>query len=531
MQLTTLDWAIISAYFLMLFGIGYYFSRRQKSAKDYFLAGRNSKWYAIGASVFASNISSEHLIGLAGSGAAAGLAVGAYEWMAVFCIFTLIWVFLPNYLKSKVFTMPEFLERRFNPQCRWYLTVISIFAYIFTKISVALFAGAIILKYVLGWDYLTSALIIVVFTGIYTIAGGLSAVIFADIIQTVILISGSILLTLIGLHRVGGFAQLQASLPSNFFDMLRPASDPVYPWPGVIFGIMVLGIWYWATDQNIVQKALSAKNLNHARAGGNLTAFLKILPVFIFVLPGLIARALWGNELAANPDKAYPMLLTRLLPAGIAGLVIAALLAALVGSMSAVFNSCSSLFTMDIYRKLHPKADDKRLVLMGRLFTGVIVIIGILWIPLISYLNNQMYQYIQSVQAYISPPVSAVFLVGILWKRTTGKAALTTLITGGVLGAGRFILDIIAKSNDIGVLSSITRISFLNYCCLMFLFCVLLIVVVSYLTQAPDEEKIKDLVISKTTHPSQISSKWTYVNIAISILVGISVISLWAYFS
>lgn len=267
MTLKILDWTILAAYFIFLFAIGIYYSRKQKSATQYFLAGRNSKWYAIGASVFAANISSEHLIGLAGSGAAAGLAVGAYEWMAVFCIFGLIWVLLPNYLKSKVFTMPEFLEKRYNPQCRWYLTSISILAYIFTKISVALFAGAIILKFVLGWDYMMSALVLMVFTGLYTIAGGLSAVIFADIVQTTILIIGSLILTYIGLDKAGVFFTLRKSLPPDFFDMFKPARDPVYPWPGIVFGILILGIWYWATDQYIVQKALSAKTLiTHGQA-------------------------------------------------------------------------------------------------------------------------------------------------------------------------------------------------------------------------------------------------------------------------
>ena len=216
MELSIYDWLILGLYFLILFTLGVYFARKQKSATQYFLAGRKSRWYVIGPSTFAANISSEHLIGLAGSGAAAGLAVGAYEWMAVFCLFSLAWIFLPKYLKSKVFTMPEFLEKRFNPQCRWYLTVISIIAYIFTKISVALFAGAIILKFTVGWDYLTSALILVVATGLYAMAGGLSAVIYADLIQTTILIAGSVILTLIGLDKVDGFAGLRNALPSDF---------------------------------------------------------------------------------------------------------------------------------------------------------------------------------------------------------------------------------------------------------------------------------------------------------------------------
>ena len=534
MELTFIDWISIGVYFLFLFGTGLYFSRRQKTASDYFLAGRNSRWYAIGSSVFAANISSEHLIGLAGSGAAAGLAVGAYEWMAVFCIFALIWFFLPRYLKSKVFTMPEFLERRFNSACRWYLTTLSILAYIFTKISVALFAGAIIMKFVLGWDYMFSALVLVVFTGLYTIAGGLSAVIFADMVQTAILIIGSVILTLIGINRAGGLHEIHASLPPDFFDMLRPASDPHYPWPGIIFGIFILGIWYWATDQYIVQKALSARNLDHARAGGNLTALLKILPVFLFVFPGLIARVLWPEQVASEPDMAYPMLLTNLLPPGVSGLVIAALMAALISSLSAVFNSTSSIFTMDIFRKFRPDAPDRTLVRAGRIFTVVIVVIGLLWIPLIRHLSNQIYQYLQSVQAYISAPVTAVFLVGILWKRTTGKAAFITLLTGGILGALRFVLDIVTKNHALPGLEFYTGIPFLNFCVFLFILCVILLISISMITENPSFKKA-DIELICDTGKGQVARKGEqrllYVNIAFSILVGLTVISLWIWLS
>lgn len=534
MTLSTIDWLTIGVYFVFLFGIGLYFARKQKTTTDYFLAGRKSKWYAIGTSVFAANISSEHLIGLAGSGAAAGLAVGAYEWMAVFCLFGLIWFFLPRYLKSKVFTMPEFLERRYNAQCRWYLTTISILAYIFTKISVALFAGAIILKFVLGWDYMFSAVILVVFTGLFTIAGGLSAVIFADMIQTAILILGSVALTLIGLNQAGGFHEVRASLPPEFFDMFRSASDPTYPWPGVVFGIFILGIWYWATDQYIVQKALSARNLDHARAGGNLTALLKILPVFIFVLPGLIARVLWPEELMANPDMAYPMLLTNLLPRGLAGLVIAALLAALISSLSAVFTSCSSLFTMDIYRKFRPEASEKKLVNAGRLFTGLIVVVGVLWIPLIRHMSDQIYQYLQAVQAYISPPITAVFIVGILWRGATGKAAFITLITGGLIGAFRFILDIVSRTHTLGSFQWIVDIPFLNFCVMMFILCVIILITVSLLGRNPASKmaEIESITASGTTYAVKGRERtWLYVNIAFSILVGLGVIGLWIHFS
>jgi SSS family solute:Na+ symporter len=532
MEFSTVDWITLGLYFMILAALGIYFSFKQKSATQFFLAGRNTRWYAIGTSIFAANISSEHLIGLAGSGASAGLAVGAYEWMAVFCLFILAWVFLPKYIKSQIFTLPEFLERRFNSHCRWYMSVISIVAYIFTKISVSLFAGAIVLKYTVGWDYITSAFILVVATGIYTIAGGLAAVIYADILQTVVIIAGSAMLTITGLVKLDGFAGLKASLPSGFFDMVYPASHNVYPWTGVIFGILILGIWYWATDQYIVQKALSARNLDQARAGANLTAALKILPVFIFVLPGLIAHALWPAEVKASPDLAYPMMLTRLLPTGLTGLIMAALLAAIISSLSAVFNSCSTLFTMDIYRKLKPAAMDRELVRMGRIFTAVIMIIGILWIPLIRHLSNQIYQYLQSVQAYIGPPITAVFLAGIFWKKATGKAAFITLITGGILGAFRFIMDIISKSTDIGLFKGFVEISFLNYSIIIFIVCLIELIIISYIKpEELSEKKIDELLIHKEELTHRKISTWTIVNIGFSVIVGLTVIMLWIHFS
>jgi len=276
MTLTVADWATIALYFAAVFAVGFYFARKERTSKDYFLASRNVFWFAIGASIFASNIGSEHLIGLAGAGAAGGLAVGAYEWAAVFCIMVLAWVFLPHYLGSNVYTMPEFLERRFNPQCRWALTLISILAYVFTKISVALFAGAILIKAVIGWPVHVSAVVLVIATGVYTIAGGLSAVIYTELIQTFILIGGSLLLTLIGLHEVGGFPGLRETLPPDFFHMIKPMSDPLFPWTGTIFGIFLLGVWYWCSDQVIVQRALAAKNLSHARGGAIMAAWLKI---------------------------------------------------------------------------------------------------------------------------------------------------------------------------------------------------------------------------------------------------------------
>jgi len=533
MVLSVMDWLIIGLYFTAVFAVGFYFSRKEKTSQEYFLAGRNAGWFAVGASIFATNIGSEHFIGLAGSGADSGLAVGAYEMSAVFCIIALAWIFLPYYLKSKVFTMPEYLERRFNPGCRWFLTMISLFAYVFTKISVALFAGAILIEAVIGWPPAVSAVLLVVATGIYTILGGLSAVIYTDMIQAFILIGGSAILTGVGMHMVGGFAGLRGALPPDFFHMIKPMNHPVYPWTGTTMGIVILGIWYWCTDQVIVQRALGAKSLTHSRGGAVFAAFLKILPLFILVLPGLIARALWKSEIESAPDMAYPLIIIRLMPEGVAGLMIAALLAALMSSLSAVFNSCSTLITMDIYRKFRPDATERRLVTVGRLTTAAIVVVSIIWIPMIRYLSNQIYQYLQSVQSYIGAPITAVFLTGILWKRATGRAAIITLVTGGVLGLIRFLTDILSRMGfkDFGPFNILTGYAFLNFSVVIFVFCVFLMVVLSLLTEKPRDEQVENLTFSTGTMSVGVEKSWIWIQAGLSLLVVAVVVAIWVHFA
>ena len=530
-----LDSIIIAAYFLAVFGIGFYHSRRQSNTSEYFLAGHSVGWFAVGASLFSTNISSEHFIGLAGSGASSGLAVGCYEWSASFCLFILGWLFVPYYLRSRVFTMPEFLERRFGPACRWYLTIVSLIAYIFTKISVHLFAGAILMREVLGWDYLTTSILLVVATGIYTITGGLKAVIYTDLFQSFVLITGAVVLSVLGLEKAGGFAGLRAALPPDFFHMVKPASDPVYPWVGTIFGTLILGIWYWCTDQSIVQKTLSARDVEQARKGTFFCAALKILPVFILVLPGLIARALYPNVVTG--DNAYPTLVLRLLPRGLVGLMVAALLAALMSAMSSVLNSCSTLITMDIFRKLRPDASERRLVFVGRVMTGVIVVLSIAWLPFIKYLSNEIYQYLQSVQAYVGAPITATFLVGVLWKRATARAAITTLVTGGLIGAFRFLMDVLhnALHWDLGPLNDLVAFSFLNFSVIVFTFCVLLMAAVSLLDAAPALEKTDGLTM-EWAGPSPARSGWLPItgairsDVLITLLVGGFILALWVHF-
>lgn len=521
-----LDNVIIVVYFLIVFAIGIYHSLKERNTKDYFLAGGDVGWVAIGFSLFATNISSEHFIGLAGSGASTGLAVGCYEWSAAFCLFILGWLFVPHYLKSKVYTMPEFLERRFGANCRWYLTIISLIAYVFTKISVSLFAGGILIREVFGWDYMTTAIFLVIATGVYTVFGGLAAVIYTDLFQAVLLILGAIVLTWLGLDRAGGFEGLRASLPPDFFHMIKPASDPAYPWIGTTVGTIVLGIWYWCTDQVIVQRTLSARNINEARKGTFFCAAMKILPVFILVLPGLCARAIWPNEVTG--DNAYPLLVTRLLPPGLKGLMVAALLAALMSSLSSVFNSCSTLITMDIYKKLNPTASESKLVNVGRIATGVVVVISIAWIPLIRGLNNEVYQYLQSVQAYVGAPITAVFLTGILWRGATASAAFTTLVVGGLLGAGRFTLDILhnALKMDLGALNAVVEFSFLNYSIIVFILCLGMMYTLSKSSTPRPLAEIEDITIAPGGALYGSKNEMIFTGI-----VAVAILGLWIHFA
>src|SRR6201982_3995345 len=468
--LASIDLAIIGVYFLVVFGIGFYFSRKERTSEEYFLAGRDVGWFFLGASLFVSNISTEHFIGLSGTGASSGLAVGHFEWLACLILLILGWVFVPFYLRSNVFTMPQFLERRFNRQCAVYLAGISIIAYIFTKISVQLYAASVVLERVAGWSLWKTAVVLVIATGVYTIAGGLAAVIYTDTVQTLILIAGAMALTIIGLHRVGGLEHLRTMVPPSYFHMMKPVSDAQFPWTGIFFGAPILGIWYWCTDQVIVQRVLSARDEGHAKAGTIFAGFLKILPVFMLVLPGIIAFALYPDQVV-KPDYAYPTLVLNLLPVGLVGLVMAALLAAVMGAMSSVFNSASTLVTLDFYKKIRPEADERQLVMFGRIATGGMVLLGLLWVPFIHLLSAQLYIYLQSVQAYISPPIAACFIFGILWPRLNGQGAISSLLMGFLLGASRFIFEVLDKTRHYGsdAIRWLVDMNFLHYSIVMFI--------------------------------------------------------------
>jgi solute:Na+ symporter, SSS family len=548
-RLGTIDYAELALYFLVIFAIGWYFSRKERTTTDYFLASRNVAWWAIGASLFSSNIGSEHFIGLSGSGAATGMAGGHFEWLASIIVLILGWVFVPFYLRSNVYTMPEFLERRYNGACRTYLAGISLIAYLFTKISVSIFAGAIVLKAVLGWGMVESSLALVIATGIYTVAGGLAAVIYTEVIQTVILVAGALILTYIGLGEVGGWSGLHAAVPADFFHMMKPPTDKNFPWTGIFFGAPILGIWYWCTDQVIVQRVLAAKDVGHARGGTVVAGFLKILPVFMLIVPGMISRALYPQEMVADSNAAFPTLVVRLMPVGLQGVMVAAMLAALMASKAAVFNSSSTIFTMDFYKKLRPAASDRRLINVGRVATVAMVGLSLLWIPFMSRISSQLWIYLQSVQAYISPPIAAVFLLGVFWKRINGRGAIVSLLLGFALGATRFILEVYYKGAmpEGGFLGFYVGMNFLHFAALMFLVCVATMVIVSLSTPAPEASKVNGLTfqtIKEKIAMSEVESKSVLevpaeadtplqrrVNTVLALLLVATVISLWVYFA
>jgi len=535
--LENIDIALLLLYFAVVMGIGLYYSNREKTPTEYFLAGRNVGWIAVGSSLFATNISSEHFIGLAGSGASSGLAVGHFEWLACFIVLVLGWIFVPFYLRSGVFTMPEFLERRFNKSSRIYLTTISIIAYILTKISVTLFAGGLLLHQILGWNMITSAIVMVIITGIYTIGGGLSAVIYTELIQTVVLIGGAIVLTVLGLGEVGGIGGLMKTLPPDFFHMFKSSGHPDFPWTGIVFGAPILAVWYWCTDQVIVQRVLSARNIRHARSGSILAGFLKILPVFILILPGMIALALFPG---IKGDDAYlALIISHLLPVGTRGIVIASLLAALMSSLASTFNSSSTLITMDVYRHFRPNANGREIVLIGRLATTALVILGILWVPLIRSISNQLFIYLQSVQAYISPPIAAVFILGLFSTRVNGRAATWALVGGGLLGALRLIFEILSKKGlfILGSLQWFADMNYLHFAVFLFMVSALIMLIMSRFGEPPSGEQLKQVLRNGNAHRVPAIEKtgssdkiWDRLNIIFSVVLVITVLSLWGVF-
>jgi len=582
-----LDWLIILAYLGVVFGLaGWVFKRRKNTPDDYFLANRNLPWFIVGASIFASNIGSEHLVGLAGSGATDGVAMAHYELHA-WCLLVLAWVFVPFFMRSRVYTMPEFLEKRFSPAARWVLSVISLVSYVLTKIAVGIFAGGVVFAALLPdlqleiagfvWNsFWIGSVTVILLTGVYTVAGGMGAVAYTEALQTLILVVGSGLLTLFGLSHLGGWEGFRAALDPDLFNLWKPLIpagvegtwSPVmeegrlawyfnqnYPWLGMLFCAPIIGLWYWGTDQYIVQRALGARNETQARRGSIFAGILKLLPVFIFIIPGMIALALartgqygalnvmvdaQGNAITESSQAAYPLLVTSILPVGVRGLVVAGLLAALMSSLAGVFNASSTLFTMDLYQKFKPEASQQRLVWVGRVATTGMVIIGLLWIPVIQG-SRGLYEYLQGVQGYLAPPIFTVFFLGVFWKRMNAKGALSALITGFVLGAFRLAVDTPVSLGRGGFeggyaegsfLWIVNNIYFQYYSLLIFLVSVLVMVGVSYATAEPSYGRISGLTFATVTdeHRAQSRASWDRRDVIGSVVVLVMILMAYLYF-
>ncbi len=508
------DWIVIGGYFLILAGIAIWvILQKQENAEDYFLAGRNVGWFVVGASIFASNIGSEHVVGLAGSGAGDRFPLLIYELHA-WVVILMGWVFLPFYVRSGVFTMPEFLEKRYGPRARWFLSLFSLAAYVLTKVSVTLYAGGIVISTLLDIPFFTGALATVLLTGLYTVLGGMRAVVYTETLQAIILVLGAATLTLLGLNAVGGWGEVVANVRPGYMDMWRSANDPEYPWHWLLLASTVVGVWYWCTDQVIVQRALTARNITEGRRGAIFGAFLKLMPVFLFLIPGVIALVLkmQGKLSWDRPDEAFPALMLHVLPAGLRGLVAAGLMAALMSSLASVFNSCSTLFTVDIYKKIRPDAPEKNLVRVGRIATAVVVILGILWIPVIERLaDGTMYNYLQNVQSYIAPPITAVFLLGIFFSRVNNLGALATLFSGLAIAGIKLTLEIFQGSfPPDSILGGFAAMNFLQFSSYFFLYCIALTIIVSLATSRPPEEKLQGLTFATLTREQRIANRQSY---------------------
>ena len=559
-----LDWIVIGVFCCALIGIVLWVvSQKNDNSADYFLGGKDATWIAIGASIFASNIGSEHLIGLAGAGASSGMAMAHWEiqgWM----ILILGWVFVPFYSRSMVYTMPEFLERRYNTQSRTILSVISLISYVLTKVAVTVYAGGLVFQQVFGikelWGidfFWIAAIGLVLITALYTILGGMKSVLYTSVLQTPILLLGSLIILVLGMKALGSWDQMlqlcdvkpnYEGATGTMIHLMRSNSDPQYPWLGALIGSAVIGFWYWCTDQYIVQRVLSGKNERESRRGTIFGAYLKLLPVFLFLIPGMIAFALHqkyagdGGFLplladgTPNADAAFPTLVAKILPAGVKGLVVCGILAALMSSLASLFNSSAMLFTIDFWKRLKPQTSEKSLVRIGQIATVVIVILGILWIPIMRSVGNVLYNYLQDVQSVLAPGIAAAFLLGICWKRASAKGGMWGLLSGIIIGLTRLGAKVYysnaVDASDNWFKAVFYDFNWLFFCGVMLIVCCLVVIVVSMLTEAPDEKKIQGLVFGTST-PEQIEAtrkSWNHWDIIHTIIILGFTVAFYIYF-
>jgi solute:Na+ symporter, SSS family len=592
-HITGIDWLVIGIYFCILLSVAWYVvSRAKDSAADYFLAGRNLSWWIIGASIFCSNIGSEHVVGLAGAGATSGVALAHYELHA-WAILVLGWVFVPFYMRSMVFTMPEFLERRFSTGSRYVLSIVSIITFIVSKIAVGIFAGGVVFSTLLPEMHLQiggtnidsfwiGSVLVIILTGLYTMLGGMRAVAYNDAVQAIVLITGSACLTFYGLAKLGGWSELRHLCGSDMFNLWKPlipagvqgtwapvlqtdAAGQVvkqawyfngnFPWLGMLFCAPIIGLWYWCTDQYIVQRALGAPNQQVARRGTIFAAFLKLSPVYLFIIPGMVCYALAksgkvpelavmigpdGKAISSIAQGSFPMMVEYLLPPGLRGIVVAGLLSALMGSLAGVFNACSTLFTVDIYEKWKPAASQHQLVRVGRVATGIMVLIALAWIPVIKGASG-LYTYLQAVQGYLAPPIFVVFFFGVFWKRLNAQGALWAMIVGFVMGIFRMLVDTPVTLGLYGLGNGYPQGSFLwiinnfyfqYFSVLITIVSAIVMVGVSYMTAEPDYAKLQNLTFATKTSEdrAQTRASWDWRDVAGSAVVLICILGAYLYF-
>lgn len=480
-KLGIIDASIVILYFLFIIYRGFHYVKKHENAEEYFLAGRSLTWPFIGLSLFASNMSSSSLVGLAGSGYETGFSVFSYEWMASIVLIIFAVFFLPFYIRSRIYTMPEFLERRYDVRTRYYFSALTVIGNIGIDTAATLYAGALVIQLVFPevalWQSIT---VLAIMSGLYTIAGGLSAVVFTDSIQAVLLIIGSIIITILAFVEIGSWDAVTAITPPEHFDIIKSADDEFLPWPGLITGVLLLGFYFWATNQFIVQRALGSRDTKQGQWGSIFAGFLKLSALFIMIFPGAMARVLYPNLEKAN--LVYPMLLFDLLPIGILGLVLAGLIAAMMSSIDSALNSASTLVTMDFYIKMNPDASQKKLMWVGRGVTFVFMLLAAIWAPQIDKFPT-LWDYLQEALSYISPPIVALFVMGLFWKRGNGDGALASIVIG-ILASLFFIF--------FGDASWTPDIHFLYAAGIIFVLCSLTIVVVSLLTEPPAREKVEN---------------------------------------
>ena len=561
-----LDWIVIGVFCCALIGIVVWvINQKNNNSADYFLGGKDATWIAIGASIFASNIGSEHLIGLAGAGASSGMAMAHWE-MQGWMILILGWVFVPFYTRSMVYTMPEFLERRYNKESRTILSVISLISYVLTKVAVTVYAGGLVFQQVFGikelWGidfFWIAAIGLVLITAAYTIFGGMKSVLYTSVLQTPILLLGSLIILVLGLRALGSWDQMlelcdvkpaYEGATGTMIHLMRSNSDPQYPWLGALIGSAVIGFWYWCTDQFIVQRVLSGKNEKESRRGTIFGAYLKLLPVFLFLIPGMIAFALHQKSLAAggegflpmlangtpNADAAFPTLVAKILPAGVKGLVVCGILAALMSSLASLFNSSAMLFTIDFWKRLKPETSEKNLVRIGQLATVVIVILGILWIPIMRSVGDVLYTYLQDVQSVLAPGIASAFLLGICWKRASAKGGMWGLLSGIIIGLTRLGAKVYysnaVDASDNWFKAVFYDFNWLFFCGAMLVVCCLVVIVVSLVTEAPDEKKIQGLVFGTSTPEQRAATRasWNHWDVIHTIIILTITVAFYIYF-